>query len=185
MIEDLLKDAAKRMEATINATRQDFASIRTGRANPALLDRIQVEYYGALTPVQQMATVSVPEARMLVIQPWDKSSLKEIEKAILQSDLGLTPSNDGSIIRIQLPQLTEERRKDLVRVVRKAAEEHRVAVRNTRREVNDDIKELEKAGEISEDEARRAQARAQEVTDKSIAQIDQLLQVKEAEIMEV
>lgn len=185
MTEDILQDASQRMEATINAARQDFAGIRTGRANPALLDRIQVEYYGAVTPIQQVATISVPEPRLLVIQPWDKSSIKDIEKAILQSDLGLTPSNDGSVIRIQLPQLTEERRKDLVRVVRKAAEEHRVAVRNIRREVNDDIKELEKSGDLSEDEARRAQAKAQEVTDKSIAQIDQMLQVKESEIMEV
>lgn len=185
MIDDLLQDASKRMEARITATKQDFASIRTGRANPALLDRIHVEYYGTQTPIQQMASVSVPEPRLLVIQPWDKSSMKDIEKAILQSDLGLTPSNDGSVIRIQLPQLTEERRKDLVRVVRKGAEDHRIAVRNIRREVNDDLKELEKASEISEDEARRAQARAQEMTDKAIAQIDSLLQAKESEIMEV
>lgn len=185
MIDDLLKDTSEKMEATIAATRQEFAGIRTGRANPALLDRIQVEYYGALTPIQQMATVSVPEARLIVIQPWDKSSINDIEKSILQSDLGLTPTNDGSVIRIQVPQLTEERRRDLVRVVRKVAEDHRVAIRNARREVNDDIRELEKAGDISEDEARRAQARSQEVTDKSVAQIDLLLEQKESEIMEV
>lgn len=185
MIDELFQDAKKRMEGTIAATKQEFASIRTGRANPALLDRIQAEYYGTMTPIQQMATVSVPEPRMLVIQPWDKSSLKAIEKAILQSDLGLNPTNDGNVIRIQLPQLTEERRKDLVRVVRKAAEDHRVAVRNIRRELIDDIKALEKEGEVSEDESRRAQTKAQEMTDEFISQIDQLLQQKETEILEV
>lgn len=185
MIDELIQDASERMDGTIAATKKEFAGIRTGRANPALLDRVLVEYYGTPTPINQMASVSVPEARLLVIQPWDKSSLKEIEKAILQSDLGLTPSNDGALIRIQLPQLTEERRRDLVRLVRKEAEERRVAIRNIRRQVNDDIRELEKAGEISEDESRRAQGRVQELTDKYITQIDHLLEMKEKEIMEV
>lgn len=185
MIEDLVKEATRRMEATIKAAREEFAAIRTGRANPALLDRIQVEYYGTMTPIPQMATVSVPEPRLLVVQPWDKSTLKDIEKAILQSDLGLTPSNDGNVIRIPLPQLTEERRKELARFVRKVAEDHRVAIRNIRREINDEIKSMEKAGELSEDDARRAQARIQEVTDKFIDTIDTMLEQKEAEIMEV
>lgn len=185
MIEGLFQDAKRRMEGAVTALKQEFAAIRTGRANPALLDRIQVEYYGTMTPVQQLATISVPEPRLLVIQPWDKSTLKAIEKAILQSDLGLTPSNDGSVIRIQLPQLTEERRKELVRFARKVAEDHRVAVRNIRRELIDELKKLEKEGEISEDEARRAQTRAQELTDQFIAQIDKLLAQKESDILEV
>lgn len=185
MIEDLFKEAEERMEATVTATKNEFAGIRTGRAHPALLDRIQAEYYGTMTPIPQMATVSVPEPRLLVIQPWDKSSIKAIEKAILQSDLGLNPMNDGTVIRISLPQLTEERRKDLARLVRKVTEEHRVAVRNIRRELIEDIKALEKEGDVSEDESRRAQARAQELTDKYIARIDELLQQKETEIMEV
>lgn len=185
MIDDLINDATKRMDGTITATKNEFAAIRTGRATPSLLDRIQAEYYGTMTPIPQMATVSVPEPRLLVIQPWDKTSIKAIEKAILQSDLGLNPTNDGNVIRISLPQLTEERRKDLVRVVRKATEEHRVAIRNIRRELIEDIKSLEKEGEISEDESRRAQARAQEVTDSYIGQIDKLLEQKESEIMEV
>lgn len=185
MINELFKDAEKRMAGAVGATKDEFAGVRTGRANPALLDRVQADYYGTPTPITQMATVSIPEPRLIVIQPWDKSSIKDIEKAILQSDLGLNPMNDGTVIRVALPQLTEERRKELVRLVRKIAEEQRVAVRNIRRELIEDIKALEKEGEISEDESRRAQTRAQELTDKYVADIDKLLEQKETEIMEV
>lgn len=185
MIDDLLSETRKKMQATIAATKQEFVSIRTGRANPALLDRVEVDYYGTATPLQQLASISVPEPRSLLVQPWDKSALADIEKAIMQADLGLTPNNDGDVIRIQLPQLTEERRKELVRFVRKVAENHRVSIRNARRDANEDIKVLEKDGDISEDEARRAQEQAQAMTDEFIAEIDQLLQQKETEIMEV
>jgi|SRR5690554_4495056 ribosome recycling factor len=173
------------MEEVIAATKRTFASVRTGRANPALLDRIVVSYYGTPTPLNQMASVSVPEPRLLVITPWDKGSIKDIEKAILASDLGLTPSNDGTVIRLSIPTLTEERRKELVRVVRKDAEDHRVAVRNIRRDLNDAVKKLEKNGDISEDESRRVQEEIQEQTNKFIEQIDELLKAKEKEIMEV
>lgn len=185
MIDELMNDAEKRMEGVIAATKRDFAGIRTGRAHPSLVERIEVEYYGTMTPLNQLASISVPEPRTIVIQPWDQSAIKDIEKAILQSDLGLTPSNDGSIIRIQLPQLTEERRKELVRLVRKEAEERRVSIRNIRRQTNDDIKNLEKNGEVSEDDLRRAQTLVQELTDRYIKKIDELLEVKEKEIMEV
>ncbi len=165
--------------------KRSFSSVRTGRANPALLDRITVSYYGTPTPLNQMASVSVPEPRLLVITPWDKGSIKDIEKAILTSDLGLMPSNDGTVIRLAIPTLTEERRKELVRVVRKDAEEHRVAIRNIRRDLNDAVKKLEKSGDVSEDESHRVQAVIQEQTDSFITQIDELLKVKEKEIMEV
>lgn len=173
------------MEEVIVRTKKAFASVRTGRANPALLDRIMVSYYGTPTPLNQMASVSVPEPRMLVITPWDKSSIKDIEKAILTSDLGLVPNNDGSVIRLAIPPLTEERRKELVRLVRKDAEDHRVAVRNIRRDLNEAAKKLEKDGEISEDDLRRAQDDIQKLTDRFIEQIDELLKAKEKEIMEV
>src|SRR5690625_4697059 len=156
------------MKNSVGATRRELAGLRTGRANPSLLDRITIDYYGTPTPLNQMASISVPEARLLVIQPWDKTALKDIEKAILGSDLGLTPNSDGNIIRIQIPQLTEERRKDLARVARKEAEDKRVAVRNIRRDANEALKQLERDGTISEDEERRAQARVQELTDKYI-----------------
>lgn len=181
----VLKEGEEKMKNAVQAARRELASIRTGRANPALLDRITVDYYGTPTPLNQMASISVPEARLLVIQPWDKSAMKEIEKAILGSDLGLTPNSDGTVIRIQIPQLTEERRKDLARVARKEAEDKRVAVRNVRREANEALKQLEKDGDISEDEERRAQAQVQELTDKYIAEIDELLAAKEKEILEV
>jgi len=184
-IDAILKDSEEKMQNAVQAARRELASIRTGRANPSLLDRITVDYYGTPTPIQQMASVSVPEARLLVIQPWDKSALKEIEKAILSSDLGLTPNSDGSVIRIQIPQLTEERRKDLARIARKEAEDKRVAVRNVRRDANEALKHLEKDGTISEDDERRAQAQVQELTDKYIAEIDELLEAKEREILEV
>jgi len=183
--DQILQEGKAKMEDVIAATKRTFASVRTGRANPALLDRIVVPYYGTPTPLNQMASVSVPEPRLLVITPWDKSSLKDVEKAILASDLGLTPSNDGTVIRLAIPTLTEERRKELVRVVRKDAEEHRVAVRNIRRDLNDAVKKLEKNGDISEDESHRVQDVIQEQTNEFIGQIDELLKAKEKEIMEV
>lgn len=185
MIEGLFKDAEKRMQGAVTATKEEFAGVRTGRANPSLLERVEADYYGTPTPITQLATISVPEPRLLVIQPWDKSSISSIEKAILQSELGLNPSNDGNVIRVAVPQLTEERRKELVRLVRKMAEEYRVAVRNIRRDLIEEIKALEKKGDVSEDDSRRAQTRAQELTDKYIAEIDRLLEQKESEIMEV
>jgi ribosome recycling factor len=185
MIGQIMDDGKARMEEVIVRTKKAFASVRTGRANPALLDRIMVSYYGTPTPLNQMASVSVPEPRMLVITPWDKSSIKDIEKAILTSDLGLVPNNDGSVIRLAIPPLTEERRKELVRLVRKDAEDHRVAVRNIRRDLNEAAKKLEKDGEISQDDLRRAQDDIQKLTDRFIEQIDELLKAKEKEIMEV
>lgn len=185
MIDSVLSETEERMKSVIASAQAEFAGIRTGRANPSLLERVQVDYYGTPTPLNQMATINVPEPRLFVIQPWDKSAIKEIEKAILESELGLTPTNDGNVIRIQIPPLTEERRKDLVRLVRKEAEERRVAIRNIRRQANDDLKNLEKEGHISEDDVRRGQAKVQEITDRFIKQIDQLLEAKEKEIMEV
>jgi ribosome recycling factor len=180
-----MQDGKARMEEVIAATKRSFSSVRTGRANPALLDRITVSYYGTPTPLNQMASVSVPEPRLLVITPWDKGSIKDVEKAILTSDLGLVPSNDGTVIRLAIPTLTEERRKDLARIVRKDAEEHRVAVRNIRRDLNDAVKKLEKNGDISEDDSHRVQSEIQEQTDAFIQQVDELLKAKEKEIMEV
>lgn len=184
-IPSVLKEAEEKMKSALQATRRELASIRTGRANPSLLDRITVDYYGTPTPLTQLASISVPEARLLVVQPWDKSVMKEIEKAILSSDLGLTPNSDGQVLRIQIPQLTEERRKDLARVARNEAENKRVAVRNVRRDANEALKQLEKDGVISEDECRRAQTQVQELTDKYVAEIDELLAAKEKEILEV
>ncbi|NMB24608.1 MAG: ribosome recycling factor [Firmicutes bacterium] len=185
MTKEVLRENERKMQGVIEATKYDFSTVRTGRANPALLDRIQAEYYGTLTPLNQMANISAPEARLLVIQPWDKSAVKDIERAILKSDLGLTPSSDGTVIRIPIPALTEERRKDLVRLVRKGAEDNRIAIRNIRREANDSLRTLEKDGTISEDERHRAESEVQELTDKYIEQINRLLEDKEAEIMEV
>lgn len=185
MTDQIMQDGKTRMEDVIAATKKTFSGIRTGRANPGLLDRIIVSYYGTPTPLNQMASVSVPEPRLLVITPWDKSSIKDIEKAILASDLGLVPTNDGSVIRIAIPTLTEERRKELVRLVRQDAEDHRVSVRNIRREMNDAVKKLEKNGDISEDDSRRVQDEIQKQTDRFIKEIDELLEAKEKEIMEV
>lgn len=185
MIKEILKEGEQKMQVVINATQTAFSEVRTGRANPNILDRVMANYYGTPTPLNQMANISVPEARLLVIQPWDKSALKEIEKAILTADLGLTPNNDGTLIRIAFPQLTEERRKDLVRVVRKDAEDHKVGVRNVRRELNESIKNLEKNGDISEDDSHRFLDDVQELTDKYIEKIDKLLEVKEKEILEI
>jgi ribosome recycling factor len=182
---DLLENAAHRMDVSVETIRSEFNTVRTGRASTALLDRITVEYYGQRTPLKQLATISAPEPRLLSVQPFDPSSLKAVEKAIMESDLGLTPSNDGRLIRLPIPQLTEERRKELVKLVRHMAEEGRVAVRNVRRDVNHRLKELSSAGEIGDDEERRAEERAQKLTDDHIKEIDELLAAKEAEIMEV
>ncbi|GAV11990.1 ribosome recycling factor [Paenibacillus sp. NAIST15-1] len=178
------KNAEERMEKAIAALKRELATLRAGRATPALLDRIQVEYYGAMTPVNQLANISTPDPRTLMIQPWDKSSLSDIERAIMKSDLGLTPANDGSMIRLAIPALTEERRAELVKHTKKFGEEAKVAVRNIRRDANDDIKKLEKT-DISEDESRRHQEDIQKTTDKYIAEVDKVLVAKEKEIMEV
>ncbi len=185
MINDILADSEDRMKKTIEHLQGDFASLRAGRANPAMLDKIMVNYYGQPTPINQLANINVPEARLLVIQPWDKSGIADIEKAIMKSDLGITPSNDGNVIRIAIPQLTEDRRKDLVKMVKKRAEDAKVAIRNIRREANDLIKSSEKDKLISEDESKKGLESAQKVTDKCIKDIDLLLQAKEKDIMEV
>ncbi|ANE47568.1 ribosome recycling factor [Paenibacillus swuensis] len=178
------KDAEERMEKALLALQRDLTTLRAGRATPALLDRVQVEYYGALTPVNQLANLSTPDSRTLMIQPWDKSSLGTIEKAIFKSDLGLTPSNDGSSIRIVIPALTEERRAELVKMTKKFGEDAKVAIRNIRRDANDDIKKLEK-GTISEDESRKHQEDIQKATDRFTGEVDKILVSKEKEIMEV
>ena len=185
MIKEYMEDAERRMEKTSEALKREYSTLRAGRATPALLDKIQVEYYGAMTPLNQMANISAPESRMLVVQPWDKSAMKAIEKAILASDLGLNPNNDGSIIRIAIPQLTEERRKELVKVVKKKDEEAKVAIRNIRRELNNDIKALEKDKSVYEDDAARGLDDAQKLTEKWIKKLDEITKNKEAEIMEV
>jgi ribosome recycling factor len=173
------------MQHSLAVLKKEFGTIRTGRATPALLDGINVEYYGAPTPVTQVASVSIPESRSIVIQPWDPSIMGDIEKAILRANLGLTPTNDGKVIRISVPALTEERRRELVKVARKYAEEGRVSLRNVRREVNEQVKKLEKDGKISEDELRRAQERVQKLTDDFTAQVNQSIEKKEKEIMEI
>lgn len=185
MVKEILKETENRMKAVIEATKKDLAAVRTGRANTALLDRVTVDYYGTPTPINQLANISAPEARLLVIQPWDKGVLKDVEKAILKSDLGLVPTNDGAVIRIAIPQLTEERRRELVKLVKKEAEEKRVAVRNIRRDTNEHIKAGEKKGQVSEDDSRRGQEDIQKLTDKYIAEIDRLVEHKEKEILEV
>jgi len=185
MTEEVLTDAKARMHKAIEATRREFATLRTGRASPGLLEQIRVDYYQTPTPINQLATISVPEPRLLVIQPWDKSVAREIERAILKSDLGLVPSSDGVVIRLPIPSLTEERRKDLVKIARKHAEEGRVAIRNLRREAKEMFEQFEKDGDISEDESRRGLERLQHLTDDMIAQLDRLLHAKEQEILEV
>ncbi|HWO77987.1 MAG TPA: ribosome recycling factor [Bacillus sp. (in: firmicutes)] len=185
MAKQVIDSTKDRMSKAIQAFSKELASIRAGRASASLLDRVTVDYYGAPTPVNQLASVSVPEARLLVIQPYDKSILGDIEKAILKSDIGLTPSNDGSIIRLTVPPLTEERRKELVKVVKKEAEEAKVAVRNIRRDANDELKKLQKNGELTEDELRGYSDDVQKLTDEQIAKIDSLAKDKEKQIMEV
>ena len=184
-IDEFLQDATQRMNKSVDATHEHFNTVRTGRASAALLDRIQIDYYGTPTPLKNIATINVPEPRMLTIQPFDPQAMKQIERAIQESDLGLTPSNDGKIIRLPIPQPTEERRKDLVKVVRGMAEEGRVAVRNVRRDVMRHLEELVKNGDVGDDEERAAEGRVQKLTDDNVHKIDDLLKNKEAEIMEV
>ena len=185
MIDDLLADAREHMGKSVEATRGKFGSVRTGRASPALLDRVSVDYYGAHTPLRQLATINAPEARMLTIQPYDKSSVKAIEKAILESDVGLTPSNDGQIIRLIIPELNEERRKQLVKVVRGIAEEGRVAIRSIRRDTMNDLRELRDAGEAGADDEHRAEEALQKLTDERVRELEAILKGKEEEILEV
>ena len=185
MIDELLQDAREHMDKSVDSTRVKFQSIRTGRASPALLDRITVDYYGAVTPLKQLATISAPEARMLTVQPYDKTSIKAIERAIMESDLGLTPNNDGSLVRLVLPELTEERRKQLVKVVRGLTEEGKVALRNIRRDVMHDLKELRDAGETGADDEHRAEDALQKLTDDKVTELEALLKGKETEILEV
>jgi len=184
MIESIYQETRESMDKSIDALKNEFKRVRTGRASPSLLDGIRVEYYGTMTPLNQMASLSVPESRLITIQPWDVSVIKDIEKAILKSDLGLTPSNDGKLIRISIPPLTEEGRKQLVKVIYKKSEEHRIAVRNIRRDSNELLKGLKKDGEISEDDAFRAQDQVQKITDKYIKLIDDVCKEKEKEILE-
>jgi ribosome recycling factor len=185
LIDELLKDANERMAKSLESAQHEFSSVRTGRASAALLDRIQVDYYGAMTPLNQLSTVSAPEARLLTVQPYDKSSIKAIEKAINESDVGLSPSNDGSVVRLVVPELTEERRRDLVKVVRGLAEEGRVAIRNVRRDTMHHLRELKAEGEASSDDEHRAELELQKLTDARIADLDGTLKAKEEEILAV
>lgn len=184
MPQEIKKDAEERMEKALGALKRDLQTLRAGRASSAMLDRVQVDYYGTATPINQMGSINTPDSRTLIIQPWDKTALGAIEKALLKSDLGLTPANDGSIIRINIPPLTEERRAELAKSTKKFGEEAKVAIRNIRRDANDDIKKKEKS-EISEDESRRHQEDVQKITDRFVAEVDKILAAKEKEIMEV
>jgi ribosome recycling factor len=185
VIDEFLANATDRMNKSVEATHDHFNSVRTGRASAALLDRIQIDYYGTPSPLKNIATINVPESRLLTIQPFDPTAIKAIERAIMESNLGLTPSSDGKIIRLPIPQLTEERRKELAKVVRNMAEEGRVAVRNVRRDVMRHLEELVRNGEVGDDEERAAESRVQKLTDEHVQQIEELLKHKEAEIMEV
>ena len=185
LIDELLKDAKGRMAKSVESSRGELATVRTGRASPHLLDRISVDYYGTPTSLKQLANVATTDARLLTVTPYDKSSLAAIEKAIQESDVGLTPGNDGNVIRLQVPELTEERRREMVKVVHGVAEEGRVAIRNVRRDVMQDLREMKKEGEAGEDDERRAEAALQKQTDEAIAEIDLLLKGKEEEILEV
>jgi ribosome recycling factor len=185
LIDELLAEAGERMTAAVQAAQNTFSSVRTGRASPSVLDRIMVDYYGAMTPVKQLATVNVPEARLITVQPYDASSIKLIEKAIMESDVGLTPSNDGRIIRLSIPELNEERRRELVKVVRGLAEEGRISVRNVRRDIMHDLKALKDEGDVGADDERRGEQEVQKLTDARIAELDGLLKLKEEEILEV
>jgi ribosome recycling factor len=185
LIDELLADAKDRMHKSVQSTTNEFGSVRTGRASPALLDRIVVDYYGAPTPLNQMATINAPEARLLSVQPYDASSIKAIEKAIMESDVGLTPNNDGRLIRLSVPELNEERRRELVKVVRHIAEEGRVAIRNVRRDIMHDLKSLKDEGDVGADDERRGEQELQKLTDANISELDGILKGKEAEILEV
>lgn len=184
-VEEILMSTEERMDKTIQALKENFASVRTGRANAMVLDRISVDYYGTPTPINQMAGIKTPDAHMLVIEPWDKSSLKDIEKALLESDLGVTPNNDGTVIRLPFPALTEERRRELAKQCKGYAEEARVAIRNARRDANGNVEKAKKNDGLPEDEAKRAEAEIQKLTDGYVGKIDALLKSKEAEVMEV
>ncbi len=184
-IEDFLIDCERRMDTSIEHTKTEFNTVRTGRASTALLDRVLVDYYGVPTPLSNMASISTPEARLLVVQPFDPSQIKAIEKAIMESDLGLTPSNDGKIMRLPIPSLTEERRKELVKVVRRLGEEGKIAIRNVRRDVMKHLEELVRNSEVGDDEERRGESQVQKLTDDHVKRIDDLLKHKESEIMEV
>lgn len=181
----VIKQTEDKMKKSLSALEDEFNTLRTGRASPALFDKIRVEYYGNPTPLNQVATISVPEARLVVIQPWDKSVIGEIEKAIQKSELSLNPSNDGKVIRISIPPLTEERRKEYVKLAKNMAEQSRVAVRNVRREANDELKKAEKDGELSEDELKRAEDDVQKITDRYVEEINAMLEAKEKEILEI
>jgi ribosome recycling factor len=185
LIDELLLDAEERMQKSVEATNAEFAGVRTGRASPSILDRVMVDYYGASTPLKQLATINAPEARLLTVQPFDQSSIKIVEKAIQESDLGLTPGNDGKIIRLAIPELNEERRRELVKVARHIAEEGRIAVRNVRRDVMHDLRGLRTEGDVGADDEHRGEVELQKLTDGKIAELDGYLKGKEAEIMEV
>jgi len=185
MIDELLEDARERMAKSVESAVHEFSTVRTGRASPALLDRVMVDYYGAVTPLSQLSTISAPEARLLTVQPYDKSSIKAIEKAINESDVGLTPTNDGNLIRLSIPELTEERRRELVKVLRSLAEEGRVSVRNVRRDVMHDLREMKNAGDASSDDEHRAELELQKLTDGRIADLEAALKAKEEEILAV
>jgi ribosome recycling factor len=185
IIDDLLTDAREHMGKSVEATRAKFGSVRTGRASPSLLDRITVDYYGTQTPLKQLATIHAAEARLLTVQPYDKNSIKAIERSILESDIGLTPSNDGQLIRLTIPELTEERRRDLVKVVRSLSEEGKVALRNIRRDTMQDLRELRDAGEAGADDEHRAEEALQRLTDEKVKELDALVKAKEEEILEV
>ena len=185
MTDELLADARERMDKSVESTVQQFGSVRTGRANAALLDRVMVDYYGAHTPLKQLATISAPEARLITVTPYDKTSMKAIEKSIRDSDLGLNPSNDGNVMRLSVPELTEERRKDLVKVTRGIAEEGRIGIRNVRRDIMHDLRELKTEGEVGADDEKRGEAELQKLTDEKVAELDGVLKAKEAEILEV
>jgi ribosome recycling factor len=185
LIDELLKDAGERMSKSVESAQHEFSTVRTGRASPSLLERIVVDYYGAMTPLNQLATISAPEARLLTVQPYDKSSIKAIEKAINESDVGLTPGNDGNVIRLVVPELTEERRRELVKVVRNLAEEGRVAIRNVRRDTMQHLRELKSEGEASSDDEHRAEVELQKLTDGRVSELDAVLKSKEEEILAV
>jgi ribosome recycling factor len=185
MLKETISQSEEKMNKSIEVLRKEFSTLRAGRANPSILEKVHVDYYGASTPLNQVANISSPEPRLLTIQPWDRNMVPQIEKAILKSDLGLNPSSDGNVIRIAIPQLTQERRLELVKVIKKKAEEARVSIRNIRRDANDQLKNLEKTKEISEDETKKGQENVQKLTDKYIKEVDRVMDLKEKEIMEV
>ena len=185
MIDAIFKELKDKMDRSIDALHREIAKLRTGRASISMLEGIRVDYYGTPTPINQLATISVPESRLITIQPWDAGVLSDIEKAVMNSDMGLTPTNDGKLVRISIPQLTEERRKEIVKTAKKNAEEGKVAIRNNRRDANEEIKKLEKDKTISQDDLKKSQTKIQEITDKYIDRVDDILKHKEKEIMEV